>query len=114
MDNFEIRETGTEGEVVMSGTLTIENASAVRDGILAAFAKTDRIVIALDEDIAVDLAFLQILCSACHTAASAGKIFALKEGRPGRLSEAAAAAGYLRKRCCSRGKSCLWITKEEE
>ncbi len=114
MHYFEMHETDTGGELAMGGALTIENASAIRNGLLAAFGKADHIVAAIDKTFVADLAFLQIMCSACHTAAAAGKRFSLKGGLPGKLVQTAAAAGYLRKKGCSRCKSCLWITEEEE
>jgi anti-anti-sigma regulatory factor len=114
MLDFEIGETETAGELAMSGSLTIENIPAIKEGLLAAFRKADHIVLSLDEVAAADLAFLQILCSSCRTAAAAGKTLVLKDARPRLLAETAAAGGYLRKKECSRGKNCLWITEEEE
>jgi hypothetical protein len=59
----------------------------------------------------VDLAFLQLLCSAHRTAVSAGKLLRLDAGSSPLFLRQLAAAGFVRHSGCMLdcGNSCLWV-----
>ncbi len=107
MREFKLDES--EDGMVLSGTLTIENASSIRELLLAALARGRQIQITVGEDAVIDISFLQIICSMHRSAIRTGKTVTL-----GRLSEAFESiivnAGFARSRGCKAGQenNCLW------
>ena len=94
----------------MAGSLTIENAAVIRKKLIAALIKEDALKVCIDADAAVDISFLQLLCSAHRTASKLGKSFTLGCAASGNFLKAGAGAGYFRKRGCAREReeTCLW------
>lgn len=105
---FEMKET-EDGEIVMRGMLTVENASAIRSGILNTLRRRDSLKISI-EAAQADVSFLQILCAAHRLARTEKKDF-LKGDFSDDFVSSILQAGYARNRGCSPGgeTNCLWI-----
>lgn len=111
MSDFEIRRTDTEGELVMSGSLTVDNAGRIRKALLDSIERYDNVGLGIAEDSALDLSFLQLLCSAHQTAVAAGKNFRLRGTVSRNMAGMINESGYRRKTGCSRDRdgSCIWV-----
>jgi ABC-type transporter Mla MlaB component len=103
------------GALAMSGALTVVNAVEILKRVRDALAQTDDLLVTVDEDSEVDVSFLQILCSAHRTAAAQNKCFKLNIKKTRAFEGAARAAGYIRRKGCSRDRdgSCLWAGGEK-
>ncbi len=112
MRYFTIEPAGTQGEFIMSGALTIDNAAAIRARLIDIFKKTDRIAVSINEESEIDVSFLQLLCSAHRTAMESEKSFVLDGAKSKSLIHVAEEAGYARKTGCSFDKNgnCLLIS----
>jgi len=88
---------------------TIEFARLIREGL--ADAKSKSVAVQFDPDLEVDITALQVLCSACKTAATMGKAFSCQGERPKALTELVAAAGAERHGGCKQNNDgpCLWF-----
>lgn len=84
----------------LDGELTVSNAAAFRERFLEALKQSDQVEIDLDAVRAVDLAGLQLLCSAHRTAVVQGKTLTLKEGQVPALQKARAMSGFVLNRSC--------------
>jgi ABC-type transporter Mla MlaB component len=93
----------------LDGELTVSNAAALREGLLAALAQGDQVELDLEEVTAIDLAGLQLLCSAHRTAVAGEKSLTLKGTLPPALQQACAGAGFDLHRSCrfNRGVNCF-------
>jgi len=110
MSDFRAGEPARKTELVLGGALTIENASVIREKLIAALSSENGIVVSIDPDVPVDLSFLQLLCSAHRTASKLGKSFTLRHQDSGNFPAAVENSGYSRKRGCvhDRYGTCLW------
>ena len=111
MSDFRITESDDGGELVLGGSLTIENASALRAKLIEALMREDALAVCIDSDAAVDVSSLQLLCSAHRTASKLGKSFTLRHLAKDNFHITVENAGYSRKRGCGRDKdgTCLWV-----
>jgi anti-anti-sigma regulatory factor len=100
----------------ISGRLTVEEASAVREQLLAALEGSQELQVDLSEVTAVDLAGLQILCSSHQGAELAGKRFQLADGGNPIFRKAMAEAGFQRHIGCARDNtnSCIWVEERTD
>lgn len=84
----------------LEGELTVSNAAVLRERFLEALAQSEQVEIDLDGVSAVDLAGLQLLCSAHRTAVAQGKALTLKDGQVPALQQARAMSGFVFTRSC--------------
>lgn len=84
----------------LEGEVTVSNAAAFRERFLEALKQSDQVELDLDEVRAVDLAGLQLICSAHRTAVAQGKTLTLKDGQVPALQQARAMAGFVLNRSC--------------
>jgi ABC-type transporter Mla MlaB component len=93
----------------LEGELTVSNAADLRQGLLAALEQSDRLELDLDAVTAIDLAGLQLLCSAQRTAMAGEKSLTFKDALPPALQEACANAGFdfYRSCRCNQGADCF-------
>ena len=110
MSDFSAGESDGETELVLEGSLTIENASAIRKKLISTLIREDKTVVCIDSDVPVDLSFLQLLCSAHRTASNLGKSFTLRHQSSGYFPAAVENAAYNRRKGCvhDRYGTCLW------
>lgn len=73
MIEFTLDDSGAEGTLVLSGSLTIQHAHPLKDALLKAVEEVDRLVINLEGVEAVDLTALQLLCGAHRDMIKRGK-----------------------------------------
>ncbi|HWR72770.1 MAG TPA: STAS domain-containing protein [Nitrospirota bacterium] len=112
MSDYEIRQTDKEGELVISGSLTVDNAGRLRKALLDSIERHEDVGLDIAEDAVLDLSFLQLLCSAHRTAVAAKKSFKIRGTACLNMVKAVGESGYLRKTGCSRDRngSCLWLS----
>jgi hypothetical protein len=108
MSDFRVLGPDQGGELTFGGSLTIENASALRKKLISALIKADTLKVFIDADASVDVSFLQLLCSAHRTASNLGKVFAFGREATGNFLTAVNGAGFFRSRGCAMVKTCLW------
>ena len=84
----------------LEGELTVSNAADLRQGLLEALEQSDRLELDMDAVTAIDLAGLQLLCSAHRTAVAREKSLTLKDELPPPLQEACVNAGFDFHRSC--------------
>ncbi|NVN93571.1 MAG: hypothetical protein HXX11_23645 [Desulfuromonadales bacterium] len=93
------RESG--GTVITSGDrLTIECAADFMRLMREGLASASHVALAFEADLASDLTGLQLICSACKTAASGGKSFTFSGPRPHALLDIIDACGAQRHTAC--------------
>jgi anti-anti-sigma regulatory factor len=102
--------------LVLEGDLTIQKASAAREELQIALKKVEHIELDMEAAKAVDLAFLQLLCSAHRTSLNMGKTLAFKGTVPPMLKKSVQDNGYARQHGCvlDVNKTCLWMMKQGE
>jgi anti-anti-sigma regulatory factor len=110
MNVFTASRSDDAGELVMGGSLTIENAGEIRRILLATFERSDCVVMSIAEDTQIDISFLQVLCAAHHTAVKTNKTFELAQ-TPKVFLRAVEDAGYRILKGCihDRDGTCLWV-----
>lgn len=99
-----------EGVLLLEGELTLLNAEQLRDNLARAIDSTDRVIIDTDAVTDIDLACLQLLCSAHQSALSLGKQLVLHVPLSEVLTSKVAQAGLKRPfQCDSVSETeCLW------
>ncbi len=101
------------GEIVISSgnRLTIENvgefARLVREGLEA----SQQVSVEFEPEIDIDITGIQVLCSACKTAAASGKTFSCSGPRSRALAEVIRACGAERHAVCTQNNNstCRWF-----
>lgn len=91
--------------------LTIENAADFANVVREALDSSNVVTIQFEQDIQIDITAVQILCSACKSAAQNGKIFSYHGLLPQSLIEAITASGAERHAVCKHNNdsSCIWF-----
>lgn len=104
--------------LITSGdSLTIENAAEfrrlLREGLegLEGLEGAQTVAVELAEGVRMDLTALQLLCSACKSAAAGGKSFVRQGPRPPALDELIEACGAGRHAACTQNlkSNCIWF-----
>jgi anti-anti-sigma regulatory factor len=98
--------------IAIAGELTISVAEEFKAVLLEAFRGADEVFLKIGELDAMDLACLQVLCSAHRSAVRAGKKMTYASPPPVLFRSAVADAGYTRLNECplNQDNSCLWQT----
>jgi hypothetical protein len=91
--------------------LTIDQAAAFALCIREALVVAKRVEVEFAAECSVDVTALQTLCSACKTAAAAGKSLVCHGSEPLSLRQLIAAAGAMRPGPCrhNNGNPCPWF-----
>ena len=108
--NSSVRETGAI--IVTSGDrLTIENAAEFSRIIKEALEASDNVALEFESAVEIDLTGLQILCSACKSAAAAGKTFSYHGPQPQALAGIITSSGAERNAVCKHNNNttCIWF-----
>ncbi|MDH4163389.1 MAG: STAS domain-containing protein [Nitrospirota bacterium] len=108
-------ETTNDGKtIIMSGELTVSAVNSIKITLLNALRVAPALQVRLESVSRMDIAFLQLLCSAHRTAADSGKQFTVS-GDPDRFLELLKKSGFQRHiGCRESGKyTCLWLVQAE-
>jgi anti-anti-sigma regulatory factor len=101
------------GEIIVTSgdRLTIENAADFSRVIRDALKASDRVAIEFDPEVVVDITGVQILCSACKSAAQGGKIFSYRGMQPHALKTIIESSGAERHTACKHNNdsTCIWF-----
>lgn len=101
------------GEYVISSgdRLTIESAAdfarLIREGLEA----SQHVSVEFEPEVEIDITGIQILCSACKTAAANGRSFSYQGVRPRSLTDMIEACGAERRAACTQNNNstCIWF-----
>lgn len=98
-----------DARVIPSGDrLTVETIADFAENIRRGLAEANTVIIEFAEDVDLDITALQVFCSACQTAAAAGKQFLYRGPLPDTLLHLAATAGSERHDYCkTNNPSCF-------
>ena len=104
------REDGSIS-IESGGRLTIENAIDFAACLREALDVSQQVTIAFEANVEVDITALQVLCSACKTAAAKGKILTQQGAGAESLRQLIISAGAERLGACTHNKSnpCTWF-----
>ncbi len=96
------------------GEMTIQRVVELRQELMQALERTDRLLIDLSEVTEIDPACLQLLCSGHRTATALNKELTLLGS--GRLGETLRHTGFVRHVGCAQdcNHSCLWVEEQAE
>lgn len=108
--NSSIRENGAM--IITSGDrLTIDTAADFSRVVLEALDASHSTAIEFEPEVAIDLTGVQIICSACRSAAEAGKTFLFHGPQPHALADIISACGGERHAHCKHNNdsNCIWF-----
>ncbi len=108
--NSSVRENGAI--IVTSGDrLTIENAAEFSRIVREALEASSIIELEFDPAVEIDITGLQIICSACKSAANSGKIFSYHGQQPQTLADIIKSSGAERHSACkhNNNSTCIWF-----
>jgi ABC-type transporter Mla MlaB component len=105
----------TSIELVLKGELVLNRITSLQEEIQTALENSDHVLIKLSEASTVDLAFLQLLCSAHRTALLLDKSLTLDADLPEDFHRKTAEAGFSRHLGCRHDNqnSCLWLRQDD-
>jgi len=112
-----MKATTRKGKTILKpdGELTVPRAADLKDALVNALSNADSIEINLEEVTRIDLACLQLLCSAHRTAANTGKRLTVRDPSAPVYLEARKNAGFMYNKPCRYVSTddCLWIGGNE-
>ncbi len=96
--------------VEISGRMTIQHADELRSMLLEAFDSAEQVRVEMNAITEIDLAGLQMICSAHRTAVVANKGLAVSGANNGAVRASAVSAGFYRHVGCRPDptKTCVW------
>ena len=108
--NSSVRENG-EIVITSGNSLTIENAAEFSRILREALDAADVVAIEFEPDVAVDVTGVQVLCSACKSAAEGGKVFTYRGPQPQALTDIIFSSGAGRHAACKHNNdsTCIWF-----
>ena len=104
------------GTLVLNDDLTIARAATLRQTIEQALKKVKHLTLDVGQATDIDLAFLQLLCSAHRSATVMNKTMTLAGKSNEALRKAVDENGYGRTSGCVLDKTstCLWVVRDDE
>jgi anti-anti-sigma factor len=114
--NPETEQENEIGTVVLNGELTVQRAHEVKDRILTQLSPNRILNLDLTQVDCIDVAGLQLLCSAHRTAQARGGDIRFCAPLPASFRAAIQAAGFERHCDCrlDRNHTCLWNFGEQK
>jgi len=108
---FTLSVSGDASIISSSNCLTIEAVDDFARIIREAFDRTTHILIEFDPLLEIDITGLQILCSACKSAAACGKTFSYRGALPQTLTDIISRSGAERHPVCKQNNNstCIWF-----
>jgi len=109
MIDFKAEESGNNTTLTISGELTVQNASALQGIFIRSLESSSNLSIDLKDVTALDLSFLQLICSLHRTSSDLKRKLTLSGTCPEVFRDAVKSAGLSRRTCCGYdpGKNCL-------
>ena len=94
--------------------LSIDNMAEFARLIRQGMADADTVAVQFEAKLEADITTLQVLCSACKTAAAEGKVFQCQGEVPAAMHELAVTVGLERQGECAYNKNrkCFWFGGE--
>lgn len=91
--------------------LTIENADELRQVLIESFGQSGHVTICFDPALELDITALQIICSACKTAARNNSVFVYEGALPEGLAALVTTCGAERHSACkyNNDSTCIWF-----
>lgn len=108
--NSSVSENGDT--IVTSGVrLTIETAGDFSKILRESLETSNNVVLEFDTEVEIDITAIQILCSACKSAASSGKTLSFSGLRPQSLLDLITISGVGRNAICkyNNNSTCIWF-----
>jgi len=105
-----LRENG-EFIITSGDSLTIENAAEFSRILREALEGVNVVAVEFEPDVAIDITALQILCSACKSAAGSGKKFTYHGPQPQGMADIISSSGADRHSECKHNNdaACIWF-----
>lgn len=102
-------------ELTLSGDLTINRISDIREEILNGLNSGEKISIQIENAIAVDASMLQLLCSAHRSAVGMNKRLELTWSNSPQFAQQLKDAGFVRHTGCifDCNQSCIWVNSDD-
>lgn len=101
------------GDIIISSgdRLTIESAGEFAQLIREGLEASQHVSVEFEPDVEMDITGIQIICSACKTAAASGKNFSYQGARPSALADLIEACGVERHATCKQNNNstCIWF-----
>ncbi len=108
--NSSVRENG-EIIVTSGNRLTIENAAEFSRLVSEALGASSTVALEFEPAVEIDITGLQVLCSACKSAAQSGKSFSYLGPQPQALADIISSSGAERHAACKHNNdtTCIWF-----
>lgn len=108
--NSSVRENG-DIIITTGDRLTIETAAEFSRIVSESLAASGLVAVEFNPDVEMDITGLQILCSACKSAAQSGKIFTYHGMQPKAMAAMVMACGAERHAVCKHNNenTCIWF-----
>jgi anti-anti-sigma factor len=108
--NTEAQQPARACVLKLEGRCTIERVHELKGMLLEALGVHDHIILDLRDVVEVDVACLQLLCSAHRASLKSNKHLALDDNKPDVFKRVVRNAGYARTLGCHNDpmKSCMW------
>lgn len=102
-----------KGEIIISSgaRLTVETSGDFLQVLKEALEVSERVAIEFEPAVEIDIAGLQILCSACRSAAQRGKAFSYRGLQPQALTGIIISCGAESRAFCTHNNdfTCIWF-----
>lgn len=97
--------------LTLSGELTVQQAATIKEKLETLLNKTDHLVLEFSNVTRVDLAILQLLCSAHRMSVKLDKRFSFGAVLPAVIRDAILQNGFQRNEgcCLDTQHSCIWV-----
>lgn len=108
--NSSCRENG-EIIVTSGNRLTIETAADFSRIVREALEASEKVAIEFESAVEIDITGVQILCSACKSAAQKSKTFSFQAPHPQSLTDIISSSGAERHAVCKHNNdsTCIWF-----
>lgn len=110
MIDFKAEESDNNTTLTISGELTVQNAAALQGMFIRSLESSSNLTVNLKDVTALDLSFLQLLCSLHRTSTDLKKNLTLSGPCPEVFRDVVKSAGFLRRTGCAFdcNKNCIW------
>ena len=108
--NSSVRENG-DVFITSGKSLTIENAAEFSRILREALEAAKLVAIEFEPDVAIDITGVQVLCSACKSAAQGGKKITYRGPQPQAMTDIIFNSGAGRHAVCkhNNNSTCIWF-----